>query len=173
MAGVLRLAGAVAMAVLACVYGILRQHSIWYPINLLAATVYAQSLKLDQSSLALFHLGTFALATLIHLLVSLLVGLLYGAMLPMFPKRPILLGGLVAPVLWTALLYNVMAILNPMLNERVDWKWFFASQVAYGIVAGLVVVRQERVPIGQFVPFTLRAGMEAPGIEHKKKGGED
>ena len=37
------LAGAVAMAVLACLYGIIKQGSIWYPINLLAATVYAQS----------------------------------------------------------------------------------------------------------------------------------
>src|SRR5260370_5460693 len=39
------LAGGVAMAVLACAYGLLRAHSIWYPINLLAASVYAQSVK--------------------------------------------------------------------------------------------------------------------------------
>src|SRR5215469_533255 len=38
-------AGSVAMAVLACTYGILKAGSIWYPINLLAAAVYAQSLK--------------------------------------------------------------------------------------------------------------------------------
>src|SRR5215472_9834040 len=36
-------AGGVAMAVLACTYGLLKAGSIWYPINLLAATVYAQS----------------------------------------------------------------------------------------------------------------------------------
>src|SRR5690242_10117671 len=34
------IAGAVAMAVLACFYGLLKVGSIWYPINLLAATVY-------------------------------------------------------------------------------------------------------------------------------------
>jgi hypothetical protein len=39
------LAGSVAMAVLACLYGLLKQGSIWYPINLLAATVYSQSLE--------------------------------------------------------------------------------------------------------------------------------
>ena len=33
------------MAVLACAYGVLKTGSIWYPINLLAATVYGQSLK--------------------------------------------------------------------------------------------------------------------------------
>jgi hypothetical protein len=161
------LAGGVAMAVLAGLYGIIRQHSLWYPINLLAATIYAQGLRLSQESLHTFHFDSFAMACVIHLIVSLLVGLLYGAMLPMFPRRPIVLGGLVAPIVWTALLYNVMGILNPMLNERVDWKWFFASQVAFGIVAGLIVVRQERVQIGQVAPFAVRAGIEAPGIEQK------
>ncbi len=45
------LAGSVAMAVLACLYGLLKQGSIWYPINLLAATGYAQSLKIGTASL--------------------------------------------------------------------------------------------------------------------------
>src|SRR5712671_6059062 len=36
------LAGSVAMAVLACLYGLLKQRSIWYPINLLAATAYSE-----------------------------------------------------------------------------------------------------------------------------------
>src|SRR5271157_6411544 len=45
------LAGAVAMAVLACLYGIIMQGSIWYPINLLAATVYSQTMMLSHGSL--------------------------------------------------------------------------------------------------------------------------
>jgi hypothetical protein len=165
------LAGGVAMAALACLYGIIRQRSLWYPVNLLAATVYAQGLKLHSESLNAFHLDSFALATLIHLIVSLLAGLLYGAMLPMLPRHPVVLGGLVAPAVWTAVLYNVMGILNPLLNARVDWKWFLASQVAFGIVAGLVVMRHARVPTGQAIPFALRAGVEAPGIAHKRHGG--
>src|ERR1700745_610022 len=40
------LAGSVAMAVVACTYGVLKIGSIWYPINLLAAGVHPQSLKL-------------------------------------------------------------------------------------------------------------------------------
>ena len=35
-------AGSVAMAVVACIYGLLKAGSIWYPINLLAAVIYAQ-----------------------------------------------------------------------------------------------------------------------------------
>src|SRR5213593_293166 len=54
------LAGSIAMAVLACSYGLLKAGSIWYPINLLAAVVYAQSLKLGPSELNSFHADAFA-----------------------------------------------------------------------------------------------------------------
>jgi len=158
------LAGSVAMAALACLYGLLKQGSIWYPINLLAATAYTQSVHFSLASLKAFHLDSFLLAVGIHLLTSLLVGLLYGAMLPMIPHRPILLGGVVAPILWTGLLHSVLELLNPLLNQLISWPWFVASQFAFGIVAGLVVVRQEQVPTRQLVPFFVRAGFEAPGM---------
>src|SRR5262252_9728684 len=73
-------AGSVAMAVLACAYGVLKAGSIWYPINLLAAAVYAQSLKLGPAQLYSFHADSFAIALGLHALVSTSVGLLYGAM---------------------------------------------------------------------------------------------
>src|ERR1700691_4763391 len=62
------LAGSVAMAVLACLYGVLKQHSIWYPINQLAATAYSQSLMLGSASLTAFHLGSLLVAIVIHAL---------------------------------------------------------------------------------------------------------
>src|SRR5271170_4488595 len=166
------LAGSVAMAVLACLYGLLKQGSIWYPINLLAAAAYAQSLTSGVTSLRTFHFGSFLLAVLIHGLTSLLVGLLYGAMLPMFPRRPILLGGLVAPILWTGLLHSILELIDPLLNQLISWPWFIASQFAFGVVAGLVVVRQERVRVRQFLPFLMRAGFEAPGISDQKSRGD-
>jgi hypothetical protein len=163
------LAGAVAMAVLACLYGIIKQGSIWYPINLLAATVYAQSMVLVPGTLKAFHLDSFLIASAIHLITSVLVGLLYGAMLPMISRHPIFLGGVVAPVLWSGLLHSVLDLINPLLSERVDWVWFIASQFAFGIVAGLVVARQRRIPVKQFIPFAVRAGIETPGTMHERK----
>jgi hypothetical protein len=165
------LAGGAAMAVLACLYGFLKQGSIWYPINLLAATVYAQSLKFGSASLNAFHLESFLLAVVIHLVGSLLVGLLYGAMLPMFPRRPIFLGGILAPILWTGLLYSILGLINPLLDQLIDWRWFVASQFGFCIVAGLVVVRQERIRVRQFLPFLMRAGFEAPGLREEKHNG--
>ena len=161
-------AGAVAMAVLACAYGLLKQGSIWYPINLLAATAYAQSLKLGPAQLNSFHADSFAIALGLHAIGSTLVGLLYGAMLPMFARRPIVLGGLIAPVLWSGLLYSMLNLLNPLLASRIDWFWFIASQIAFGVVAGLVVVRHERYTTRENVPFAVRAGVEAPGIMEEK-----
>ena len=167
------LAGSIAMAVLACVYGVLKAGSIWYPINLLAAVVYRESLRLGPAQLSLFHADSFAIALLLHGLVSILVGLLYGAMLPMLPRRPVVVGGLVAPVLWSGLLYTVLGLLNPLLAAHIDWFWFVASQVAFGIVAGLVVVRQESIPTRENVSFVLRAGIDAPGTIPPREGGED
>jgi hypothetical protein len=167
------LAGGVAMAVLACAYGVLKAGSIWYPINLLAASVYAQSLKLGASQLNAFHADSFAIALVLHVLVSTAVGLLYGAMLPMFARRPIFLGGLIGPVLWSGLLYSILSLLNPLLESHIDWLWFIASQVAFGIVAGLVVMRQPRVPTRENVAFAIRAGVEAPGITSPHPTGEE
>ena len=167
------LAGSVAMAALACLYGLLKAGSIWYPINLLAAVVYAPSEVPSASQLNSFHAGLFFLAVVLHLVTSILVGLLYGAMLPMFARHPIWLGGLVAPALWSGLLYSIMGILNPVLGSHIDWIWFMASQFAFGMVAGLVVLRQSRVPTRENLPFAIRAGIEAPGTMAPRGNGEN
>src|SRR3954471_16370586 len=48
------LAGAVAMAILASAYGVLKAGSVWYPINLLAAVIYRESLLLGPAQLYSF-----------------------------------------------------------------------------------------------------------------------
>ena len=163
-------AGGVAMAVLACGYGLLKVGSIWYPINLLAAVVYAQSLSLGPEHLNSFHLDSFAIAVVVHGLISTLVGLLYGAMLPMFPRRPMLLGGVIGPVLWSGLLHPILGLLDPLLAGRIDWFWFIASQVAFGVVAGTVVVRHSPMLTLENVSLALRAGVEAPGTMASREG---
>src|SRR5580658_9405762 len=91
------LAGSVAMAGLAMFYGILSTNGIWYPINLLAAGFLPASMTETTAQLAAFHPTVLLIAIPIHLITSLLVGLLYGAMLPMLPRQPVILGGFIAP----------------------------------------------------------------------------
>jgi hypothetical protein len=164
------LAGSVVMAVLAMLYGIVSRTSIWYPINLLAAGFFPAATTDTTAVIAAFHLRAFLIAVPIHLITSTLVGLLYGAMLPMLPRRPILLGGFIAPILWSGLIYSILGIVNPVLNQRIDWLWFVFSQVGFGVVAGLVVSRQGRIRTLQHLPLAFRVGLEASGMRDDNRG---
>ena len=158
------LAGGVAMAVMAALYGLVSGNGIWYPMNLLVAGLIPPAAGASASQIGAFHLQQFLLAVPLHLMISLLVGLLYGVMLPIAPKRPILLGGVVGPLLWSFLIHGGLAVINPVMNQHIDWLWFVLSQIAFGVTAGLVVVRQEKIRIRQPQPLLLRIGLEAPGL---------
>src|SRR5882757_4197477 len=162
------LAGSVVMAGLAMLYGFISGNGIWYPVNLLVAGFFPGAVNATTAQIAEFRMSALLLAIPIHSITSLLVGLLYGVMLPMFPRRPIFLGGLIAPILWSGLLYSTLNIINPVLNKRISWPWFVLSQVGFGIVAGIVVSRQTRIRTWQNLPFAVRAGIEAPGLMAEK-----
>jgi len=164
------LAGSVAMAVLAVLYGIFSGHGMWYPINLLSAGFFPA--RATTAQVAAFHWDGLIIASIVHLICSLLVGLLYGAALPMFPRRPIVLGGVIAPILWSGLLHSILEALDPVLNQGIDWIWFVISQIGFGVVAGIVVSRQERIRTWQYLPFPVRAGIEAPGAVDESNGDE-
>jgi hypothetical protein len=164
------LAGSVAMAVLAVMYGVTSGHGVWYPINLLSAGFFPARSTAEQ--IAAFHWDSLIVATILHVLCSVLVGLLYGATLPMFPRRPILLGGVIAPILWSGMLHSLLEAIDPVLNQRIDWLWFVLSQIGFGVVAGIVVSRQTRIRTWQFMPFAVRAGFETPGAMDEKNGAE-
>ncbi len=158
------IAGGFAMIVPALVYGLVAQHSIWYPINLLGGAGVANWRNPSTADIAAFHWQGLLVAIIIHSLTCVLVGLLYGAMLPMLPRHPVLLGGILAPVLWTGILHSFMGVINPALDAHIAWGWFLVSQVTYGLTAGLVVARQERIPTGQSLTFAARMGIEAAGL---------
>jgi hypothetical protein len=164
------LAGSVAMAALAAIYGLVSGYGIWYPINLLAAGFFPTRVTTEQ--IAAFHWDALVVASAVHLVTSLLVGLLYGATLAMVPRRPILWGGLVAPILWSGLIHSFLAVVNPMLNQRIHWPWFVICQVGFGVVAGAVVLRHHPQRTWQHLPFAIRAGFEMPGAMDEKGSAE-
>jgi hypothetical protein len=156
------IAGGLAMIVPAALFGFVRYHSVWYAANLLAAGGFVSWAGQSDAFLAEFHLQGLLAASAIHGLTSVLIGLLYGAMLPMYPKKPILTAGFIAPFLWTGILHSALGIISPILNDRIDWLWFVISQIAFGLVAGFVVNLQVKVRTPQFraLPFAIRAGLE-------------
>ena len=166
------LAGGVAMAIIAALYGVIFEHSIWYPVNLIAGSLYSASTMPSKEAFMQFHPWWLLFGLALHLTMCTLVGLLYGAMLPMLPTRPIVLGGVIAPLLWTGLVYSVLGFVNPMLDAEINWYWFAFSQVAFGVVAGLVVVRHNKQWTKENLPLAMRAGIEAPGLMAEHDGDE-
>lgn len=166
------IAGGIAMVIPAEIYGVLRYHSVWYVVNLLGGAGVGTWVNPTHAQLMHFHLGAFVTANIIQGVTTLLVGVLYGALLPIWPKRPILLGGILAPVLWTGLLHSVLGIVNPFLAERIDWWSFAASQVVFGVVAGYVVSRLGGLKRLAQVPLAMRLGVETPGLHGDSHGKE-
>src|SRR5579885_3154801 len=168
------------------------RHRIWLPVEIypisaglrgglagsvamamLAITFFPTAGPQAAGDLTRFYPSMFFLAAALHLSTSILVGLLYGAMLPMLPRRPILLGGLVAPIVGSGVVYSILGIVSPVLDSHIDWIWFVISQIGFGVVAGIIVSRRERIPTWQRLPFALRAGLEQSGMrDESHHGGE-
>jgi hypothetical protein len=167
------IAGGAAMIVPATLYSLIAYHSLWYAVNLLGGAGVAGWSNPTLAEITHFRLSALITAIIIHAAGSLLIGLLYGAMLPMLPRHPILLGGIIAPVLWTGVLHSALPLINPYLADRIDWWWFVVSQVTFGLVAGWVVSKQIDIRTEQFMPFSVRMGLETPGMmeEHHREDG--
>jgi len=161
-------AGGIAMIIPALLYGYISQHSIWYAVNLLGGAGVGHWRNPTTADIAAFHWNGLLIALVIHIATSLLVGLLYGALLPMWPNRPILLGGIVAPLVWTGVLHSTLGIINPAFDARISWTWFAVSQIFYGVVAGIVVTRTGRIRTQQTLPFLLRMGLQTPELMRRK-----
>ncbi len=158
------LIGGTAMAIVACAYGVIAYNSVWYPINLLAAAALPAIAEADLAQLLVFNGPAFVVALISHGVISVLIGLLFAVLLPMFPSRlAAFWGSLVSPLLWSALVWTTLHTINPALQTRIDWLWFIASQIAFGLTTGYVVHHSKMVETMQTWPLAARAGLEAPG----------
>jgi len=152
------------MAALACLYGLIAQHSIWYPINLLAGAVIPSMGDATLEQLRQFNGLAFLAALVGHSVISTLVGVVYAVMLPMFPKYAPFWAGILMPLFWSGLVATVLNMVNPVLNERISWPWFVACQLGFGLVAGFVIARSTSIHTMQSWDLAERAFIEAPGV---------
>src|SRR5262245_3291213 len=146
--------GGLAMPLPAFLYGILSGHGIWYPVNLLAGMVLPNVGAMTVAQLEQFRLPLLLTGIVIHATIAVVFGLLYGVLLPMLPEirrlgipKSLAWGGILLPLLWTAISYGLMGVANPVLQARVDWPWFIVSQFVFGAVAAFVVDRSEKIPV--------------------------
>jgi hypothetical protein len=104
---------------------------------------------LPEKDASAFQADGLAVGIVIHVLLSLGFGAAYGLLLARLPHVPgsLAWGGLLFPLLWTGVSYSLMGVVNPLLQERVDWPWFILSQFVFGAVAAVVVDRSEKITI--------------------------
>jgi hypothetical protein len=142
------LAGGVAMPLPALLWGLLSGHGLWYPINLLAGMVLQGVGRMTVPELEQLHASLLVVALLIHVMISAVIGILYGVLLPTLPSvsRPIAWGGLLMPIVWTGASYVAMHVINPALPGKVSWPWFIVSQLVFGITMPAVVLGAKRLP---------------------------
>jgi hypothetical protein len=162
------LVGAVAMAVVAMLFGLIAQGSIWYPINLLAAGIVPSLDNASTEQLRQFSEVGLIAGSFIHLTTSVFVGMLYAISLPMFPRGATWRSGLVTPVLWSGLIAATLSVVNPTLNERINWSWFVGSQIAFGLACSWVIARTAKIETMQSWPLAARAGIEAQTESEEK-----
>jgi len=149
------------MAIVASIFGLIAEGSVWYPINLLAAGIVSSLADAPMEQLRAFSgIGLIA-GLFIHGFASLGVGMLYAISLPMFPRGATWRSGLITPVLWSGLIAATLGVINPKLDSRINWGWFVASQIAFGLVCAKVVARTGKIETMQNWPLSERAGIEA------------
>jgi hypothetical protein len=141
--------GGVLMTAPALLWGYFSGHGIWYPVNLLAAMIVPQSEEWTLTALQQYNVNWLLAAAVFHATLSLAFGLLYGMLLLRLPAipGPFAWGAMLMPLLWTATSYALMGVVNPVLQQLVDWPWFVVSQFVFGLVAAIVVVRSEQVAV--------------------------
>lgn len=140
--------GGLVMPIPALAYGIFSGHGVWFPINLLGGMVFPFVERVSIEELERFNLILTLVALFIHAIISTGVGSMYGVILPTVPQFPgsqLFFGGLVLPLLWSGICFGLMGAINPPLEEHVDWRFFIASQIVFGLAASIVVERSEKV----------------------------
>ncbi len=160
-------AGGIAMALVAMAFGLYAENSIWYPVNLLASVMLPSLDASNLPQLTRFHGTALFAALFMHALLSVMVGAVYGSLLPMLPRRPLLWAGIFAPLMWSGAIWVCLAIVSPALDQHINWAWFIASQFAFGVVAGWVISRAEPVKTLQSWSLAERAGIEATGLKRR------
>jgi hypothetical protein len=163
------LVGGAAMALPAVLWAATSGRGFWYPINVLAGMVLPGPGNLEGAELGNFHADWFLTAAAMHAVLSILFGVVFALVAPRLPSipAPMAWGGLVLPLLWTGVAYGLMGVVNPVLQDRVDWAWFIASQFVFGVVAAVVVLRTAMVHI----PPASGAPARVAGFPAGEEGG--
>jgi hypothetical protein len=129
------LLGGAAVAVVGLVYGVISGNT-WLPVNTVAATVLRDMQRQTAEQLSQFDATALVAGTIIHLVTSIGLGLLFSLVLPALPGRPLVWGPVIGPLLWVGTMTAVLPILNPVMAANVEWVSFGVANLLYGLLLG-------------------------------------
>ncbi len=140
------LLGGLAMVPVALAYGLISGRGVWYPVNLIAATLVRSWQHVSPDQLMAFSFAGLAAGLLIHLFMSVGLGLVFAGLLPTLPGSPVIWAFVVGPILWAGAVFAGLPLLNPVMASYVDWPSFALANLVYSLVLGLMVKRTEKIP---------------------------
>ncbi len=141
-------AGAIAglsMTLAMAAWGAITGNGIWYPVNLIAGTVFPEIQTVPVEVVQQFNLTWLLVGTLIHFVISVTLGLVFDLLLPTLPGNPILWALIIGPVLWIGAEYAVLPLLNERLSQVMNGQTFIVAHLVYSVVLGLMIMQSKRL----------------------------
>lgn len=141
------LLGGAAIAVVGVIYGLISGIGPWLPINLVAATVLRNLQFQPLEALKNFDLLALIVGAVIHILMSVTLGLMFSFILPALPGRPLYWGPVIGPLLWVAATIAALPIINPIMAAHVEWVSFGIGNILYGLALGWWIDRTPMIHV--------------------------
>jgi hypothetical protein len=135
----------IGMIPFAILYGLLSGNGIWYPVNLIAATVIRSWQQASPAEMARFSLEGLVIGLLIHVVMSTALGVAFAIMLPALPGTPRIWALVVGPILWGGAVFAGLPLINPVMAKLVDWPSFALANIAYSLILGFWVARTPKI----------------------------
>ncbi len=140
------LLGGLTMVPVALAYGLVSGHGVWYPVNLIAATLVRPWQQAGPVQLAEFSFPGLFLGLAIHIAVAAGLGLVFAVLSPTLPGHPLPWTFLVGPILWFGAVYAALPLLNPVMARYIDLTSFAIANVLYSVILGLWMAHTPKIP---------------------------
>jgi len=140
--------GGAAMVVVAMLYGIFSGNGIWFPVNLIAATVIRQWQGAPAETFMQFDPAGLVFGAAIHIIMSIAIAMLFTLLLPTLPGHPLIWAFVVGPVLWYGALFGVLPLVNPVMARFVDARSFLIAHLFYSLIVGVWLERARPLKLG-------------------------
>ncbi|MBI3942181.1 MAG: hypothetical protein HY326_04140 [Chloroflexi bacterium] len=136
--------GGTVMLLVLLIDGLVSGNGIWYPINLIAATLL-RNLQEAPAALTQFDPVGLIIGLLLHYILSLVLGLLFAVLLPTLHGSPVLWAVLIGPLMWIVATYLVLPVLNPSMALLIDWPAFLIGNFLFSLMLGWWISRTPKI----------------------------